>query len=333
MSKIGIKVGILLVSLAVSILLFEGLVRVYNSSGRNYDIEMWKYGTRLKRPAPEPELGIEHIPGASGTFQNTEIKINSLGFRDREYPLEKPAGVYRILVLGSSITFGWGVDQTKVFTELIENRLNSGPEKRRVEVINAGVGNYNTARQIAQFKKIGLKLQPDMVILSYFVNDLEELDPPKANFFVKNFQLAVMIWSKWNYFATKYGLRPNFEELYGALYKPDSAAWQAMEKRIGALAETCRREGIRLVLAMTPDIHDFSHYQFGYVHELVADLARKQGLDYLDFLEPLKDHPASELWNIPGDPHPNAKGHRLMADLLHEFLTGPDGLAKAADRE
>src|SRR5262245_36014013 len=68
----------------------------------------------------DPYVGFKNRPNASGFFRNSEftmeVRINSTGQRDREFPLAKPAGTYRVVVLGDSFTFGHGVaaDETYV---------------------------------------------------------------------------------------------------------------------------------------------------------------------------------------------------------------------------
>ncbi len=61
-------------------------------------------------------FGWSLVPGAravsKSTGQKIEYAINSKGFRDREYPLEKPAGTFRNLLLGVSHTCGFGIPWT-----------------------------------------------------------------------------------------------------------------------------------------------------------------------------------------------------------------------------
>ena len=73
-----------------------------------------------------------------GDFRVT-IETSSLGFRDREMAVDKPSGVFRILALGDSFTFGVGVEGNQAYPKVLETLLNrSGGLGRRVEVINAG---------------------------------------------------------------------------------------------------------------------------------------------------------------------------------------------------
>lgn len=48
------------------------------------------------------DVEYELVPNARGYFWNASVAINSHGFRDREYPVEKPANVLRLVALGDS---------------------------------------------------------------------------------------------------------------------------------------------------------------------------------------------------------------------------------------
>lgn len=104
----------------------------------------------------------------------TRVNLNSLGLRDREYEISKPQGTFRILVLGDSNTFGIGVEQEKVFTEILERSINENEQiTRPVEVINAGVPGYGTAQELLFYETKLKVLEPDVVILAFsVVNDV-----------------------------------------------------------------------------------------------------------------------------------------------------------------
>lgn len=116
-----------------------------------------------------------------------KFQTNSFGLRDKEYP-EKTQNDYRILALGDSFTMGWGVEQDQVFTEVLERDfVKEKPYACNVEVLNGGVYGYGTVEELLFLGKKGLKLKPDLVILTFFIgNDIfENLDAYKK-FFDKN---------------------------------------------------------------------------------------------------------------------------------------------------
>jgi len=119
-------------------------------------------------------LGWRNIPNWSATTYDRTLTINSRGLRDREYPLAKPEGVFRILVLGDSFTWGYGVSDEEVFTERLEKALATAG--RSVEVLNAGVSGWGTDQELLYLEREGLQSSPDLVVLAFFLyNDPDNI--------------------------------------------------------------------------------------------------------------------------------------------------------------
>jgi lysophospholipase L1-like esterase len=98
---------------------------------------------------------------------------NGKGFRDtREFGYEKPAGTLRVLALGDSHTQGYEVRQEATFSAVLERYLAAHGVK--AEVLNAGVSGYSTAEALAFLENEGYKYQPDVVVLGFYANDLED---------------------------------------------------------------------------------------------------------------------------------------------------------------
>lgn len=124
----------------------------------------------------DPILHHRFKPNATGWYKtnefNTDYKINSLGLRDREYSIEKPANTFRILMLGDSFTEGDGVLSQETFSKQLEQRLQGLSASWRYEVINAGVGSYSSLLEYLYLKTQGLQLEPDLVILNFDLSDV-----------------------------------------------------------------------------------------------------------------------------------------------------------------
>ena len=125
----------------------------------------------------QPDSVVHHkfIPLAKSRFKtssfNTHYEINSLGLRDKEYPLKKPAGTTRVLMLGDSFTEGIGVEANETFSKVLEGLLNGEGRTEKYEVINAGVGSYSPLPEYLYLKSAGLKLEPDVVVLNLDLSD------------------------------------------------------------------------------------------------------------------------------------------------------------------
>ena len=99
-----------------------------------------------------------------------KVQTNSLGIRgDKEITFTKPANVFRVLLLGDSFTFGYGVDVEQTYGALIESTLRE--KGINAEVINLGVSGFGTAEELVMLNKRGLKFDPDLVIVGFCRND------------------------------------------------------------------------------------------------------------------------------------------------------------------
>ncbi len=106
------------------------------------------------------------------TRLNDFISINSHGFRDGEYLTEKPRDVYRICVIGDSITFGWWDRLEDTYPKVLEGLLNRrAVPGTRYEVLNMGVGGYNAEQEAELFEARVLAFQPDLLLVQYCYND------------------------------------------------------------------------------------------------------------------------------------------------------------------
>jgi len=150
------------------LLLLEAALRIY---GYRYDPMQAFRGQRemILHPSAHPILKYELTPGATARVWGTRVTINSHGFRGPEPTPGKFRG-YRILLLGDSIVFGNRISFKTTFPYKLQHLLD--PERERFEVLNFGVGGYDTLQEVALLQHRGLRYQPDLVVLTYCLNDI-----------------------------------------------------------------------------------------------------------------------------------------------------------------
>ncbi|MBI2191765.1 MAG: SGNH/GDSL hydrolase family protein [Planctomycetes bacterium] len=150
-------------SLILSFLVCEMAVRLLFSDD---DLNRQYYST-LSYHVNE---GYELVPNTEESVPGYRVRINSLGYRDQEFPAEKPPGTFRILVLGDSVVFGPRVNLEETFTKRLEARLRAqdgGP----YEVINGGNPDTGMGELLRIFQKRDLQVQPDLVLVCFYLND------------------------------------------------------------------------------------------------------------------------------------------------------------------
>ena len=307
--------GVILLFAAV----LEVSVRVFVDDGMQFDLEMWKYARQVKQTAENPRLGHEHRPSTSAHLMGVDVVTNSRKLRDDPVAIEKPPGVQRILMLGDSFTFGWGV----AIENTVSHRLEATFERdgARVEVINAGVGHYNTVMEVEYFLTEGRTFDPDVVVLNYFINDAEPVPAYGAAGMLARSSFAyVYLRGRLDVLFRQLAARRDWAGYYLGLYADGAPGWVAVERSIDALAEYCRRNGIVLMIVAYPELRDLKNYRFTVVHERLADVARRHGAVYVDLLDAVRGIEESRLWVTRPDPHPNALAHGKFADALYPKL-------------
>ena len=139
-----------------------------------------------------PVYGHGLRPGATGVSVSkgefrVSYRINSLGMRDREYPAEKPAEVFRLLIEGDSMTEGFSVELEDSFVKRLERRLNASPPRRvlRYEAANMGVASFSPLLQYIFLRETLPKLPGDFIVLS-----LDPTDFANDHFYAKGAEWA-----------------------------------------------------------------------------------------------------------------------------------------------
>ncbi len=176
------RIGLIALSVFVALIALELFVKLTKLDIKlvfayAYYVEgdfIYRGGKEIYQPSKVPGRLYEANPMAIGScinclhsketaFSENRIQINSLGFRDKERVLNKPQGVFRILVFGGSNTFGISVSNSQTYPALLEARLNGlGAEK--FEVWNAGLNAYNMTQKVAYAEQILDDVKPDLII-------------------------------------------------------------------------------------------------------------------------------------------------------------------------
>jgi lysophospholipase L1-like esterase len=242
------------------------------------------------------------------------MRINRDGYRDQLYNKTKPDNTIRILALGDSVTFGWGVNRSDIWTEVAERKLNEKFE-RNFQVINFGVHAYNTSMEVDMLEEKGLKYNPDIVILQYHRNDARNISKKKK-------------------LEAKYKERlkeeyPDFnmsEKKYRLMVKREAGRELERDRRNMSIEKDMAAVGPQL--SRLEDIqarNSFSTYVFAWSnmehHNHLRELALRNNLNFIGMEEQLEIYQPEKTENNPyrfPDRHPNVKGHKLIAEGVLE---------------
>ena len=273
-------------------------------------------------------------PNAAVRVGGITYATNADGFRDRTYPRAKPPGTFRVVVLGDSITLGWGVALEESFPKRLEQRL--GPS---VQVLSLGVAGYNPYTEAQLFADVGVGYRPDLVLVEFCINDLN--DPtlhfdastmaslgalPEAAFpdpggrrpapgpaarLCRRLRTCALL-------ADRLAPGPDAAALAAALAthdQPSAAELDWLAARYGEIARAAVAAGARFAVVVFPWKTQVDGRASDEVERRLAPLGAREGWATIDLLPAFRAVRAGpplfiDLW------HPSAAGHRLAADAL-----------------
>jgi hypothetical protein len=286
----------------------------------------------LVRPSSNPSVVYELKPGLDGSFLGCPVRTNRFGMRGPEIEREKPPGTRRVMGLGDSVMFGWGVAEEESYLGILDAELRRRREP--IEVLNLAAPGTNTAMQIADFVDRGVAFEPDLVILHVVNNDL---DPPRflleprpvwgldRLFLLDLVRGAADAGGRWiqprDFDSLDDEERERLDERYGHLvgeraFKEALATLASISVERGfdvvVVVPRCGREMWSMVCGVAAD-HGFA------VIEIAPRLGRylvEQGLPND------RDGWIETFWLSRSDPHPNALSHRIHAETILEWIDG-----------
>jgi hypothetical protein len=332
--RILLNVVVLMGAVLFCAALMELALRIVYARSLDFSMEMWKYAVQLKHPVADPRLSFAHAPNRSAFLMGVPVSINSHGLRDREYSLAKPADVFRIVMLGDSTTFGWGVPVEETVAKILEGQLNKTQVAgySRFEVLNAGVGNYNTVQEVTHYLTYDREFHPDLVILEYFINDAEPVPKERNPGLLGRSYLLAFTISRFDLVMRMTGVRPDWKQYYAGLYDDGKPGMQAAKQAIGQLAEVTRHDGTGLFVTILPELHEINNgYPFVAAHQKIKDTVSANHVPVIDLIDGLRGHgPEESLFVTPADDHPNGKANSLIvAEILPLVLENARNAARA----
>jgi hypothetical protein len=247
------------------------------------------------------------------TFQERRVHTNSRGFRDKDYGPkgDKP----RIVSLGDSIAFGASVRQEDSYAEVLERLLNEG-DGPGAEVINGGVSGYNLLQYILLYAHKAKQYDPDLILMGLFQDDML---PP---YIPKEHRFQIVLLQRSILYRTLADRFQSLNPIHGS--EQTTLVGRAREqsvKHLRKLKRELEKEGRSLLVIEQPDLQPGDYvdrYRCSHCKEL-----RELDIDYIEMF-PVYRKTGKPLVSFSiepqGDPHPNAMGHRLIAETVRDYL-------------
>lgn len=274
-------------------------------------------------------------------------RINSAGVRDREELTgPKPDGQRRLVCIGDSFTFGWGIPEEQNWVRMLEDRLRDGGDD--VRTVNCGAaGTVCIDEYVHGLRTRFARFEPDAVLLTICLNDLVGSDglmvlgPPVdtgsalLDLLVRALGYGPLHLSPGTDWVQELLAMPEVypdgtpNPRFGA-DKPYAAMWSqgVPQKSLRDAKAWCAERRIPFLVVLWPFLQGLGpgrHYPFQKLHDLVASDLAEAGIPLLDVTPWLRQTNHEDLWVTPADMHPNPKAQRLVTDAITSFVRAETG--------
>jgi lysophospholipase L1-like esterase len=275
------------------------------------------------------------------------VSINSLGYRGHEMTLKKNNGAIRVLCLGDSNTFGEFVNDEDTFPYKLQKLFDQ--QYNNIEIINGGVGGSTIIDQLFFLKK-SMKIEPDIVILTFFLNDITDLDSEQPLYISlnKNRKLkeSAIFGSIYKFFGDtalfqltlrarewhKLFIQGKVKFKNNELSEPSTIKNEEILRKkyielLDGFYDYLQKNSVKLIFVALP-----SHHQIGKRTELsdlhdfemewIANVTTGMGIPTVNLLKFFKksNMGKEQLYLLPYDGHPSSLSYEIMAKVLFESL-------------
>lgn len=282
------KLGTAALSVCVTMLALEVGIRIFYPQ----DLGFWD-SHAFRRVLPTSPHFVENIPNGRAIFTGVPVSINRDGLRGDENSSPKPPHNTRILVVGDSITFGYGIPIQDTYAKALERRLNEAPaDDTRYEVLNGGTLGASLSDYLHFLNQKAELLQPDIVLIGLCLNDILVYSEagvvlegstqwggrlPRARRFnslvLRHSQLYTLVYGSLK--STLYGSGVlDINKVQGLNFvavQPASAyqtqAWASSREMLLRIIAFCRERNYRLVVAVFPMQMQMSPAEFKFCRE------------------------------------------------------------------
>lgn len=312
----------------------------------------------IARQSDDPELRVENIPGgwmktiffdrAHEVVKVVEAHVNAQGFRGALVEQPKPPGVYRIACLGDSQTFGHGVADGESWPEQLAAGLHELLPARALEVLNCGVGGYETEEELALYEKRVRAFAPDLVLVGFFLNDtavrgatVESLDETQVRWVrmlapgqragfvpgLRRVSRLVDLVCDWQFRRLTLS---RWVTQRAQLYGPDFLGWQRVQAALLRFEELQRADGGRFGVVLVPLLMRHGRELLSSEpYRTVASFLEQQSIPHYD--------PESEFADVPDvdalrvherDLHSGPEAQRRIGRGVARWLVGSGLLSR-----
>lgn len=337
LKKIATGIGVIFLSVLFTLLVLELILRVVYDFRTHERRRGFQAVTKLYRLSKNKNLVYELCPNSELKLEEEgiDLKINYFGFRDNIYNLNKE-GKKRVIFIGDSVTYGWSINLHETYHKQLEERLHA--ENHDIDVMGMGVVGYNTVQEYYLIKEKVLKFNPDIIVLQICPNDFRRTLGIKKENKGKHYILTPC-----RDLAIPYVLEENaithFFMYHSHLYKFINVKLELLIKKwnknytaneyflmgedtsfryLTKIKHFLDGKGIKFCAVIFPYRNNGEIYRYASLHKRIGDLLTRLRVPYIDLYREFNIKGPADIW--ADRIHPNAKGNRIAAETLLDFL-------------
>ena len=235
------------------------------------------------------------------------INTDEKGFRKNRINVDD--NLPKIILLGDSMTFGFGSKIT--FSDHIQEEFY-----KDFKVNNTGVGNTNTIMQVSYFFSEMQKFDKKIIILNFYINDLENINLGKKNFLNSNFYIYNFINFRLNLTNSK---KKNYIEYYKNTFLNEEVKKKTFDKFL-ELKKYSEKNNIIFIVNIIPDLREIMNYPFEKEENIIKNFLSKNNIFFIEHINNFRGYNPKDLWVSNTDPHPNEKAHQILSLNLGEYI-------------
>jgi len=270
--------------------------------------------------------------------EKVEVTINSKSARGEEFLLEKPKNEKRIICLGDSFTYGFGVDDSQTYPVYLEQIANENGNN--IQVINFGCNGYTILHETKFLKNYGLQYKPDYVLIGATIHtdfsDIEELDfnigympVPRYNFIktvIRKTAIGNILLKQWNAEKIKALVEHRKKDEKNSKSKKEYP-FSIYTRELDKLVKVANENIFELVYIIMPhEMKNLDEIKIGPSYRKEGMMTAREYYDYLEarykgkltVIELISSVDSPDMFLL--DWHLNEKGNKKAAEVIYERL-------------
>lgn len=266
-------------------------------------------------------------------LSDKNYRVMNLDLRDYNYPIKKKKDTFRVLGMGDSFAWGWGVfDNRLSMFKLLEYWFNvMKKDVSNIDVINcaqpgAGIEFYDKF-----IREHAFNLEPDMIMLVWNLNDIRcyhasvpdeahaySMIQKKPGWLSQHSMLFKFLqYRYYKKLSSEYTIKDYHASYFGA----KKSLWEDTKKMLININQSCKKKKITFLFVIFPLLNDLDKHSYPFAREVseIETFAHKNGIRVHNLLPDFINKKASLLWVLPADAHPNEIAHRIAAESIYYY--------------